>query len=207
MRLEVGNLQHRLSCGLLPVHGPFADFQPWAGASALCMENVMRAIDGMKRCSMCKETMPVAEFHKHKNKADGLQCRCRACMAKWRNKHPEAGRVVMRKRRREHPGAVRAANRRCREKLGSEEANRRNRAHNAVYHALKDGTIVKPDCCSRCPATAQIEAHHHDHAKQLDVVWLCRSCHRRLHVAMRHAAIESVTKTLALPLQAPALCP
>lgn len=55
------------------------------------------------------------------------------------------------------------------------------RAHNMVRRAIEKGTLVRPDTCSRCPATVGIQAHHDDHAKPLDVMWLCPVCHAARH--------------------------
>jgi hypothetical protein len=55
------------------------------------------------------------------------------------------------------------------------------RAHNAVARAVKKGRLVRPDKCQRCPATGDIEAHHDDHSKLLDVMWLCPICHAARH--------------------------
>jgi len=33
----------------------------------------------MKKCATCRETKPVAEFHRQSSKSDGLRTRCKAC--------------------------------------------------------------------------------------------------------------------------------
>lgn len=55
-------------------------------------------------------------------------------------------------------------------------------ANYAVQTALRRGEIVKPSSYERCPFTGKLDAHHPDYAKPLDVVWLCRSCHKKEHV-------------------------
>jgi hypothetical protein len=48
-----------------------------------------------------------------------------------------------------------------------------------VRHALAGGRIAKPmfcDCGSLYP-----QAHHEDYSKPLEVLWVCRDCHRKLH--------------------------
>lgn len=54
-------------------------------------------------------------------------------------------------------------------------------AHYAVSRALRLGLITKPKTCSRCPASSKIEAHHDDHSRPLDVMWLCPVCHAQRH--------------------------
>ncbi len=55
-----------------------------------------------------------------------------------------------------------------------------------VRKAVLDGTIQKPDCCSRCDRTDQrICGHHPDYSKPLEVEWLCSSCHVKLHHKQR----------------------
>lgn len=55
-----------------------------------------------------------------------------------------------------------------------------NRARNLVKGAIKTGTLIKPSSCIRCNnVDIAIEGHHEDYTKPLEVVWLCRSCHRK----------------------------
>ena len=51
-------------------------------------------------------------------------------------------------------------------------------ARSAVGNAIRAGTIVRPDTCSRCEAVGiPIQGHHTDYSRPLDVQWLCISCH------------------------------
>jgi hypothetical protein len=59
----------------------------------------------------------------------------------------------------------------------------RQAARGSVAAALRAGTIVRPQACNGCSAAGPVEAHHDDYARPLDVAWLCRRCHRRLHTA------------------------
>ena len=54
-------------------------------------------------------------------------------------------------------------------------------AHNAVRRALQVGALTKPERCERCPTTESVQAHHDDHTKKLDVMWLCPICHAARH--------------------------
>ena len=54
-------------------------------------------------------------------------------------------------------------------------------AQNAVWRAVSRGEIVRPDTCSKCAGGGDIEAHHHDYFKPLDVIWLCKKCHGMEH--------------------------
>ncbi len=56
--------------------------------------------------------------------------------------------------------------------------------HRATYEAVQSGQLVRPPTCSKCPAT-DVQAHHEDYSRPLDVVWLCSKCHRHRHVEMR----------------------
>jgi hypothetical protein len=54
-------------------------------------------------------------------------------------------------------------------------------AYMAVAKALRDGTIERPGRCSRCNKRCSPDGHHEDYSKPLDLVWLCKPCHRRHH--------------------------
>lgn len=51
----------------------------------------------------------------------------------------------------------------------------------AVRWAIKRGDIVRPDRCGKCATIGQVQAHHHDYTKPLDVEWLCQKCHTTEH--------------------------
>lgn len=59
-------------------------------------------------------------------------------------------------------------------------------ARAAVLRAIADGRLVRGTCAHATDGECfgQIEGHHEDYARQLDVVWLCRTHHRRLHAAV-----------------------
>lgn len=58
-------------------------------------------------------------------------------------------------------------------------------AHNAVTRAVKSGALIRPDHCSVCLVHGAPQAHHDDHAKKLDVMWLCPICHAARHVELK----------------------
>jgi len=60
-------------------------------------------------------------------------------------------------------------------------------AQNIVEKAIKKG-IIKPQPCERCGAHGkfrdgrnEVQAHHSNYNKPLDVVWLCQKCHYEWH--------------------------
>jgi hypothetical protein len=52
---------------------------------------------------------------------------------------------------------------------------------NTLNRAVQQGIIKRPDSCSACGRKTRVHAHHEDYTKPLEVVWLCCSCHRRIH--------------------------
>jgi hypothetical protein len=55
----------------------------------------------------------------------------------------------------------------------------KNIATKRVANALVSGSLAREACCVCTSAPA--EAHHADYSKPLEVFWLCRDHHRRLH--------------------------
>jgi len=53
-------------------------------------------------------------------------------------------------------------------------------ARTTLGYALRSGKITKQPC-ARCGAI-EVQAHHTDYTKPLEVTWLCRLCHWKEHV-------------------------
>lgn len=50
--------------------------------------------------------------------------------------------------------------------------------------AVRKGIIKKPTSCSKCGTKREskfIHGHHWNYFRPLDVVWLCATCHVKLH--------------------------
>jgi CRISPR/Cas system Type II protein with McrA/HNH and RuvC-like nuclease domain len=61
------------------------------------------------------------------------------------------------------------------------------KAHKRVAYARSKGLLV-PEPCQIC-GDPKTEAHHPNYANALQVQWLCRLHHRRLHAALRRAGV------------------
>ena len=61
----------------------------------------------------------------------------------------------------------------------SEEQKKKANARSYLNVYIKRGKVIKQNCheCNS-PIT---EGHHEDYNKPLDVIWLCRECHWKLH--------------------------
>jgi hypothetical protein len=149
----------------------------------------------IKRCGRCGASKPHSEFYVHRGQKSGkhgLQSYCKAC----------ASSDAVRRAKDHTP----AQKQRCREwkrewlktpkgKVSLATAARRYKKKNPHKRmvreftslAIKLGVLIRPDGCSECGKPGvryangrfSIEAHHPDHSKPLDVVWLCVPCHRK----------------------------
>ena len=52
------------------------------------------------------------------------------------------------------------------------------RAKHRIKYLLKLGHLTKPQFCECCGREARLDGHHEDYTKPLEVLWLCRKCHR-----------------------------
>ena len=128
----------------------------------------------MKVCRTCGEEKDLSAFHKHKQMSDGRLNICKACTCERVRKH------------RAENDSVREYDRQ-RAKLPHRQAQLKKLAegikpaHRAVSNAIARGRLIRPDKCSHCQKECKPEAHHDDYDKFLEVRWLCRSCHCKLH--------------------------
>jgi len=57
----------------------------------------------------------------------------------------------------------------------------KRKAHVRLRYAELRGKTERPKGCSRCGVIGRVDAHHEDYGKPIDVVWLCRICHKAVH--------------------------
>ena len=69
----------------------------------------------------------------------------------------------------------------ARSKEWSKNNPKKRNTYNIVACALRNGKLKKNDRCQICGSKSNIECHHHDYDKPLDVIWLCRACHKMAH--------------------------
>ncbi|MHA2246060.1 MAG: hypothetical protein ACXADY_13940 [Candidatus Hodarchaeales archaeon] len=156
-------------------------------------------ITSVKRCSQCREMKPTYEFHKNKTRKDGLSPQCKECVGKRAKRRYKARREEYITKQREYS---RRNMEKERERLRKYYQNHRqvvleritkhkemnphkNKARMELAYAIEKRDIIRPEICSECRKSSDnIQAHHEDYSKPLDVQWLCPSCHNRLHFEM-----------------------
>lgn len=97
---------------------------------------------------------------------------------RWRLRHPESARIRARSHYQRHRERLLAQTQAWKAKYPE-----RVKAHTAVRIALMQRKLVKPETCSACGTPklpTQLEGHHEDYTKPLEVCWVCRKCHRKL---------------------------
>lgn len=129
------------------------------------------AQEGMGRLKMC----PKCQIREIRGPR---QPYCKPCTAEWRRnslkKHPD--------------------------EYGKFSLQRRLKVivRSTMNNAIRRGTLIKGDNCEICGATNP-EAHHDDYAKPLEVRWLCKDCHCKLHreigaIPVKERPIRSFTR-------------
>jgi Bacillus phage endonuclease len=61
----------------------------------------------------------------------------------------------------------------------------KEKARQKLTRAIERGHLVRPEHCSKCRRKSRVQGHHTDYSKPLEIVWLCRSCHRAEHAEGR----------------------
>jgi len=41
--------------------------------------------------------------------------------------------------------------------------------------------MIKKEPCFFCDKEEHVDAHHQDYDKPMEVIWLCKGCHKKLH--------------------------
>ena len=153
----------------------------------------------MKTCICCGAQKDALQFYAHPGMADGRLNKCKECCKKHARERRENKIDEIREYDRNRPNAEERAQKHReykkteRGKLAASRGNaawsKRNRkkryAHGVVRRALVSGRLVRQDCQS-CGSSQNIQAHHEDYDKPIDVEWLCSKCHAAHHKHLRH---------------------
>lgn len=132
----------------------------------------------------CRKIKPLSAFPKNKKRKLGVGNRCKECDAKRAKVNYYKKQLhILEKRRQWY-----ALNR----KEIRERGNKRSKIHwrkwylkNKLKHnareklryAVRRGKIIKPERCPVCKIKENLQGHHPDYSKPLDVEWLCGRCH------------------------------
>ncbi|WP_188470190.1 hypothetical protein [Hafnia psychrotolerans] len=148
-----------------------------------------------KICFKCKADKTLSAFYRHARMADGHLNKCKECTKldnaanrrinfhhyqnydQQRDQNIE--RIELKKAYRQSTKGkivVAACHQRYQEKFPA-----KRKAHLLVGNFLRAGKLVRPETCESCSTVKQLQAHHCDYTKPLDVMWLCSSCHTDWH--------------------------
>lgn len=63
-----------------------------------------------------------------------------------------------------------------------ESSDEKKKAHRIFVSSIRTGKVKRPNSCQHCGRSGcPIDGHHEDYSKPNDVIWLCKSCHQRVH--------------------------
>lgn len=150
-----------------------------------------------KQCTCCKIEKQTKEFYKKKGGQYGVHAECKKCLKEknkiYRKNNPEKIRIrdsIYSSRLKEQYGnscqrtLVRLSERSL---IGFEryaEKKMQLLAGSLLNYAVRIKIIKKPEKCSNCHKEREIQEHHSDYSKPLEVVWVCVECHAKLHTRM-----------------------
>ena len=154
----------------------------------------------MKLCKGCGCIKPMGEFYAHSEMSDGHLNYCKECIkSRLRNRRVHSGDVVRRLDREKYlrnREVVLARNRRWAANNQDVVAAHRltwsarnpdkRRAHKILRRAVLSGKVQKQPC--QVCGELEVEGHHPDYSKPLEVIWLCVYHHCELRRQQRESA-------------------
>jgi hypothetical protein len=133
-----------------------------------------------KSCFRCREHKPVEEFYVHAAMSDGRLNKCKACCRADaianRNKRIDYYRDYDRMRTKTEERRLKCA---AQLRLHRRRNPLKTAARAAVSRAVMSGALVRGPC--EVCGCKQVDGHHDDYSRPLDVRWLCRVHHLMAH--------------------------
>lgn len=152
----------------------------------------------MKICSKCNVEKEDSEFWKRNNRSRGVNSECKTCCSERRKKNRVENGEILREKRKEY--YYKNREKLCESQIESQRGSERYRKYQNAYAlkkrkegdnrylarqilflAIKGKMITRPKNCEVCNFFGDIEGHHQDYNKPLDVKWVCKKCHLAIH--------------------------
>jgi hypothetical protein len=135
-----------------------------------------------KTCFKCKTSIPITEFYRHPQMADGHLNKCKVCTKVDSRIHRVVNIARVNEYDRDRAKTERRrADHRQRQMEYRRKFPERQVAYNAVARAIASEKLRRPECCHGCGSVARVQAHHENYLEPLNVVWLCQKCHSKHH--------------------------
>lgn len=145
----------------------------------------------MKKCKNCRVEKNKEEFNKwyKKTGSTGFRSLCKECDHEINKKYREKNKELLTQKRRIRTGAQ--PKKKCTDpaKIKRYEDMYRSQrkypervaARSFLNMYVKIGKIVRPNICEICLKNKNVEGHHEDYLKPLEVKWVCKRCHSDIH--------------------------
>ena len=139
-----------------------------------------RTLMQTKQCFKCHQVKPLTDFYRHPHMGDGHLGKCKDCTKKdvRENYAGKRARYSEYEHRRNQTPERRAFSQEYQQRR-RRNAPEKYAANNAVGNAIRDRRLFR-EPCEAC-GSANVQAHHDDYSKPLEVRWLCFKHHRALH--------------------------
>ena len=149
----------------------------------------------IKTCFKCGKVKSICEFYKHPMMKDGHLNKCKECTKKDVKENRKKNIIYYKsydRKRSMLPHRVEAraiysktdafkqSHKKALKKYYHPSRIKRN-ARAMLRYAFITGRIIKMPC-EICGETKNIQAHHEDYSKPLDVIWLCPEHHAWIHM-------------------------
>ena len=130
-----------------------------------------------KVCVKCGKEKSITDFYVHQGMLSGRLNYCKECVKeRVRNhSHTEHSRRINKEWLKTEKGKAKLKRHTQRYRRLNPE---KYKAHMVVNNALRCGKLIK-QLCEVC-GSKEVENHHNDYSKPLEVRWLCRKHHRLL---------------------------
>jgi hypothetical protein len=166
-----------------------------------------------KTCFKCGVPQPLTSFYKHPQMADGRLNKCKGCTKKdvqtnykynvdhYRAYEQERSSLPHRVEARKEYAATEAGREAgsLAKKRWEERNPEKKKASTTLNNAIRDGKIQRGTRCAICGSRENIEAHHEDYRKPLEVIWLCKRDHWKADKHRRQRETFQILKPRTLP--------